>query len=238
MQLHISILCFLAINVLNGQEYLTLDTKYEQFGTEILIRAFVENNTSDTLDLGLTMDLNSVDFSGNMIKGQQNLAFTINPGVQRNINLKTIEYSVLSESTSVLNLYQHGSLVAKDTFHLNFPNKFKNVKNKDVEIDLGGLKIDRTRTPIGREFYEGFEKRWVSPLNAGDYTIEFEELPFRFRTTILKVYLDNEKILETYLRDDEDFINQFINYAIATIKQSLVARQNRTDELGGNYNGI
>jgi len=206
----------------SAQEFLTLDTKYEQFGTEILIYAFVENSTSDIMNLGLDMDLSSIDFSGRKIAGSQSLEFVLRPNEKRNINLKTIEYSVLSESTSILSLSEGNEIIAKDTFHLNFPNKFKNAKNKDVEFDLGGLKIDRTRTPVGREFYEKFEQNWVSPTEAGDYTIEFEELPFRFRTTILKVYIDNDKILETYLRDDEEFMNQFINYVIVTIKQNLI----------------
>ncbi len=227
---------------LSSQDKVSCKIRYERFDTEILVYAVVSNLTDSTLSLSSDLDLVNLDLSGIKIENSSTQSLLLEPQTKKTYNLSTLEYSVLSESTLYLNLRQKMKLLASDSLNLQFPNLFRNVGKdgqfRDVEFDLGGLKIDRTRTPVGREFFELFEKNWKSPSNVSDYTIEFEELPFRFRTTILKVYLDGDIILETYLRDNEDFINRIHNYVSATIKAKLADRGKRNDELGGKWNGI
>jgi hypothetical protein len=225
-----------------SQDSLLLDLKYEQFDSEIFMYSLIGNASSRPKAFSYRFSTSSKDFSGNEINYSKTGRLLMPAQKQKKVNLSSIEYSVLSESDAILQVFDGNRLVATDTLHFNFPNKFRNINTeggpRDVEIDLGGLKIDQTRTPFGRQFYEKFESIWESPLGISDYTIRFEEIPFRFRTTIIKVYLDSELILETYLNNNEEFTDRLLAYLTATIKQKLDSRKNRDDELGGNWNGI
>lgn len=215
---------------------------YEQFETEILLFVKIGNSTDKLQELELVLNMVSYDFSRRTIQKDITKNYSALPNSVSNFNFSTVEYSVLSETNIKLQVYHNDSLIILDSLNLNFPNNFSNVNSdggpRDVEFDLGGYKIDRTRTPVGRYFFEEFEKRWQSPAGLSDYTIEIEELPFRFRTTRLRIYLDGEMILDNFLRDNDEFIDQLLTYTSALIKNSLTERKKRDDELGGEWNGI
>ncbi len=243
LKLRISVKWLLTIAVILHQfinvSYSQLDLKlsYEQFDSEILTFASVKNSSNRDLSVFTTQYAVHQDLSGRSISKQVTDTFKIPAMASKRIYLMSLEYSVLSQS-DIYFAAQSGDLSIVDSLNFDFPNKFRNVKNRDVDIDLGGVKVDRTRTPIGRTLFEKFEKKWASPEGISDYTLIFEELPFRFRTTILRVYLDSELIFETYLNDKEEFLDRVLAYTIGIIKSKLLAASTRSDELGGDWNGI
>jgi hypothetical protein len=213
--------------------------KYEQFDSEILLKIRIDNSGETSQNFTARLSLDSRDFSQRQITGQVTEELVVDSMSILDFNMATLEYSVLARSKVKLDLFQNDKLVAVDSLDLTFPNSFSgNGGTRDVEIDLGGLKTDRTRTPVGRNFFEQFEKLWVSPTGMSDYTIQFEELPFRFRTTRLKVYLDGDLVVENFLRDNDEFITQLLSYTIAIINSKLAERTKRDDEIGGDWNGI
>ena len=225
---------FALTSVISSANDFRVKIAYEQFDTEILLYIKIENASNLKKNFNAKVNIQSQNLSFRPIQKDYNQVLIVAPKTVSNFNFATLEYSVLSQSIIRLDLYQRDSLISKDSLTLDFPNSFKN----DIEIDLGGLKIDRTRTPIGRSFFELFEKNWVSPKGLSDYTIEFEELPFRFRTTKLKVYLDGELVVDSFLKDNEEFIPQLLAFTIGSVRNKLSEKETRDDEIGGDWNGI
>jgi hypothetical protein len=238
---------FFLILLLSGpllclSQRVSCDIKYEQFGTEILIYAEISNRSEETLTGEIELSVSNIDFSGLLLSSNRNMSFTAKPKELSSVVLTSVEYSVL-ESTDVRIEYREvGGEAYLDSLNLSFPNKFKNVsangQPSDIEIDLGGLKIDRTRTPYGRKLFEKFETIWNSPSGIVDYSIEFEELPFRFRSSLLKVYLNNELIFESYIQDQEELLSNIVLFLQATITQKLIAEYNDTEDFLKTTSGI
>lgn len=166
------------------------------------------------------------DANNNRSQIQVGDTFQLGPKEKRIIGFQQVEVSSGSILKISLAVFEQKRMIATDTLFKIFPKKVsKNPPIQDAEIrkpddtdpnlflDFSGFVIDETRTRAGRDLYDLFYTRWLSFDNVqGDYTIRFEELPFRGLNTILKVYLNDEQKVEQVIQPNYDFLESFADW--------------------------
>ncbi|MGZ2369305.1 CsgE family curli-type amyloid fiber assembly protein [Ancylomarina sp. YFZ004] len=97
----------------------------------------------------------------------------------------------------------------------------KKISNQlDVEID--GLLVDETKTKSGRDFYELFYNNWTAPKSAKNYSITIKELPFRLRTTQIKIFINENLVYFTILQPRYDLVEAYSKDAVQKVMQYLI----------------
>jgi curli production assembly/transport component CsgE len=81
----------------------------------------------------------------------------------------------------------------------------------ETEIELEGIVVNRTRTPVGRRFYQEFTADWIENLDrqSGRANLLIEERPARGSGSLLTI------------RDEQDVLySQFLTPRIVGIQES------------------
>ncbi len=108
----------------------------------------------------------------------------------------------------------------------------KKISNEfDVEID--GLLVDETKTKTGRDFYELFYSNWTAPENARNYSITIKELPFRARTTQIKIFINENLVYFTILQPRYELVEAYVNDSVQRLMQYLINYDQIQKLLGG-----
>jgi curli production assembly/transport component CsgE len=115
----------------------------------------------------------------------------------------------------------------------------------DDDIELVGIVIDRTKTPVGRRFYQEFTADWIENLDeiSGQANLLIEERPARGSGSLLSIRDEQDLLYRQFLspriigiqEDAEqaaEFVrDQLVNKAIAKLNES----QPGGDMLGEGY---
>jgi len=167
------------------------------------------------------------DINNNRSKIEVSDSFRLGPREKRIVGIQQVNFSPGDIFKILLSVYEGNEVVATDSLFKIFPKRILNdqqtQKSKTLKdsidtdpnlfLDFSGFVIDETRTRAGRDLYDLFYTRWLSFDNVqGDYTIRFEELPFRGLNTILKVYLNDEQKVEQVIQPNYDFLESFADW--------------------------
>jgi hypothetical protein len=115
----------------------------------------------------------------------------------------------------------------------------------DEDIELVGIVIDRTKTPVGRRFYQEFTADWIENLDeiSGQANLVIDERPARGSGSLLSISDEQDVLYRQFLspriigiqedaeRAAEFVRDQLVNKAIAKINES----QPGGDMLGEGY---
>lgn len=222
------------------------------------LRARCINLGSSALELAFSLRLQRQDSQGNMAEGSQKGSFVIAPQEEKVVTEQQVNVTPGSILAVYLSLSDRaGNIVCRDSLMRIFPRRVdrdsmgtpqqkastsenSNLQGNDpsLSLDVGGFVIDETRTRAGRDLYDLFYSRWLAMENVqGDYTIRFEELPFRGLNTIIKVYLNDSLLYEQIIQPNFEFLDQLaawlansLQYQVQQLKQ---VQNNLEDELIG-----
>ena len=222
------------------------------------LRARCINLGSTALELSFSLRLQRQDGQGNTAQGSQQGTFVIAPQEEKVVTEQQVNVapgSILVVYLSLSN--QEGNVISRDSLMRIFPRRVdrdsirnpqqkaptsgeNNLRGNDPSLllDVGGFVIDETRTRAGRDLYDLFYSRWLAMENVqGDYTIRFEELPFRGLNTIIKIYLNDSLLHEQVIQPNFEFLDQLaawlagnLQYQVQQLRQ---VQNNLEDELIG-----
>lgn len=214
----------------------------------ITLQVACKNNGKETEHFFYEMQISQQDSRGNNISNKQGGEIELAPGEMEVSSSTTLNYQQGAKLEVFLKLLQKKKIIATDTFRLGMitptpPNEApggggaSNIKEKfqDSALEFGGIIIDHTRTRMGREFYDLFYSNWEDPEGVGDFMIKIEEFPFRGRNTMIVVWLDDDKLIETPLRPQYDYIEGLSGYAISQLTQVLAQRKEAQRNLNDEF---
>ncbi|MGN7611573.1 CsgE family curli-type amyloid fiber assembly protein [Magnetococcales bacterium HHB-1] len=64
--------------------------------------------------------------------------------------------------------------------------------------EIDGLLLQQTYTPFGYDFYFAFTRKW-SPPNVKGYNILIDEIPFRARSSVIRIHINNQLAFQSIL---------------------------------------
>ncbi|MCL3780787.1 hypothetical protein EMN47_10375 [Prolixibacteraceae bacterium JC049] len=94
--------------------------------------------------------------------------------------------------------------------------------NHELDVEIDGLLVDETKTKSGRDFYELFYNNWTAPENAKNYSITIKELPFRLRTTQIKIFINENLVYFTILQPRYELVEAYSKDAVKKVKRYLI----------------
>ena len=102
---------------------------------------------------------------------------------------------------------------------------------KELMLEITGLIIEETMTKIGYEFYEYFVLFWdAPPISNADYMIVITEKANPSWGSWIQVAVNDTTVWEQILQPRTEEIEQVVQQAIDTVKQSLYDRENQQTE--------
>lgn len=226
---------------------------YEVNGQEIILRAQAENTTMDEVVISFDFFITGADKNNNALSNDQSAQAKLGAGEAKDLAATRIAVAEVKEFEAVLLLYFQDILVDADTLAYAADKQeqepgaeFEEDVSQEVDyegqesgFEFGGLVIDNTRTRAGRDLYDIFYSQWEGPPGAGDYYIKLEEFPGRGRTTRLVVWLDDERIVETNLQPNYEYLEGLAGYVNSRLERILRERaeagENLDEELRGVY---
>lgn len=111
----------------------------------------------------------------------------------------------------------------------NFIEKLEKIKKMDhkkisceLDVEIDGLLVDETKTKSGRDFYELFYNNWTAPKDAKNYSITIKELPFRLRTTQIKIFINDNLVYLSILQPRYELVERYAQQAVGRVKQYLI----------------
>ena len=105
--------------------------------------------------------------------------------------------------------------------------------DNEVELEIDGLLIDETKTKSGRDFFDFFYQNWEAPPEARNFFILIKESPFRLSTTMMEVYINETRIIQSFLQPRAEFVESLAAESIATTKMYLIRYEEIVKELDG-----
>jgi curli production assembly/transport component CsgE len=99
--------------------------------------------------------------------------------------------------------------------------KQKKKVKKDPTLDLGVLVFDKTRSRMGREFYNLFYQGWKAPKDADNATITIFEKPTPGLGSLVTIKIDYEKVFRARLQPRRQYIKALSQNAIARCRRII-----------------
>lgn len=93
--------------------------------------------------------------------------------------------------------------------------------NGALDLEIDGLLFDETKTKSGRDFYDYFFNKWVAPSDAKNYSITIKELPYRLRTTQIKIFINENLVVQSFLSPRMEAIEQLAQNSITRVANYL-----------------
>lgn len=104
---------------------------------------------------------------------------------------------------------------------------------QEAELEVDGLLIDETKTKSGRDFFEYFYRHWEAPPEARSYSVLIKETPFRLSTTMIEVFINETRIIQSFLQPRAEFVEKLAAESIATTNSYLIRYEEIVKELDG-----
>jgi len=99
----------------------------------------------------------------------------------------------------------------------------------DLEIDE--MIFDETITKVGRDFYDIFYTNWSNPTQIKDFSITIKEMPMPGIGTQITLSIDDQEILQQFIRPNQELIEMLADYSVALVNQYLINYQEIQAEL-------
>ncbi len=104
---------------------------------------------------------------------------------------------------------------------------------KDPTLDLGVLIFDRTRSPMGRQFYHLFYQNWEAPKNSGNATITILEKPTPGIGSLVTIKLGYKQVFRARLQPNLQYIEAVSKQAIARCRKIIKQQVKVKKQLSG-----
>ena len=88
---------------------------------------------------------------------------------------------------------------------------------RDQGFVLRGLVIEETKTRPGRDFYQMFYTEYTNKNINGEKIVTIKEELTIGNNTKLEVYVDDKKILEFFVRPQNEYLKAYSNEAIRRV---------------------
>jgi curli production assembly/transport component CsgE len=133
------------------------------------------------------------------------------------------------------------AIIAFALFSPNFPANAQDTKNKNGELRVSGILIDRTMTPIGELFFQAFSCNWSPPEKASFESITITE---RFNPqwgSMIWITIDDQDAFEKLLINRNRDMDELAREISSSVEQYLLQReilrhyQQSKDLLGDGY---
>ncbi|MCB0592975.1 MAG: hypothetical protein H6557_32505 [Lewinellaceae bacterium] len=227
---------------------------YELEAKDIVLKAQAQNTTEEEVILSYDFILTGTAKNGNELSNTQDGQAKLAANETKILAAARMALGEVKDFEAVLMIYYQDILIDSDTLVYSAEKQKQTAEaeseyEEDVSqegdyegqesgFEFGGLLIDNTRTRAGRDLYDLFYAQWEAPAGAGDYYIKLEEFPGRGRTTRLVVWLDDEKIVETNLQPNFDYLERLADYVNARLSRILAQRAEAGENLNNELQGI
>lgn len=104
---------------------------------------------------------------------------------------------------------------------------------KDPTLDLGVLILDRTRSPMGRQFYHLFYQHWKAPKGAGNTTITIGEKPLPGLGSLVTIKVGYNKVFKARLQPRRQYIKALSKKAVARCRKIIKQNEKVRKQLTG-----
>ena len=84
-----------------------------------------------------------------------------------------------------------------------------------LSVEIDGLVIDETKTKAGYDFYDLFMKIWEAPAGVQNYSMSIVEKPYRLRTTLIEVNVNDNLVYNAVLQPRYDIIQAYAEQAVS-----------------------
>jgi len=216
------------------------------------IQGLCKNSGNAKRYLSYKLKLTREDPGGNRNSNSQSGEFSVAPGEELVLTEQRINIDEGSIFTAQLYFYEDGALIFADTLMRLFPKKIPNTKKEnqgngaiqssDPDILGLGLVIDETRTPAGRDLYSSFYSKWQELDVQGEFIIRIQEFPFRFRSSRIKVLLNENVLLERIIQPQRqvlmDLGEKLANYLSYKVGQLDQLQEDLDNEITGGENEV
>lgn len=210
----------------------------EQIEDKITVQAYCHNGSGQDRTLTYQLRFVRTDANGNRSSSQQGGGFKIAAGNDAKLSSTTMNLGEEPQLAIFLDIFENGRLLTRDSFPKpEEPTVVPPTPSEDVDegngfidpqdnpdptrlrggIDLGGLVLDQTKTVWGQQFFQLFTQQWQAQNVTGDFIIVIEEAPFRGRTTLAKVKLDDDYVLTRTLQAKYDYLEELAGLAVRVV---------------------
>lgn len=174
----------------------------------------------------------------NRSKNDQSGRIVLEPGEQQNLSQTTINRNENDRIIILLLIYDtEDNILGQDRYVMNDTMSDNEVKEQlqeqiqesiyqqDVDATSGdglvlrGIVIEDTKTKPGRDFYNYFYSAYNANNINGDRIVTVKEVLAIGNNTKIEVYVGDDKVVEFFLRPQNDFIKQMSDAAIRRVAQ-------------------
>ena len=114
--------------------------------------------------------------------------------------------------------------VGEDTL-LATPSSTVQWAQDPLDLEIGEMIFDETITKVGRDFYDEFFTRWSNPTQISDFSISIKEKPMPGIGTQITMMIDDQEILQQFIRPNQEMIEMLADYCVALVNQYLLNYQ-------------
>ena len=108
--------------------------------------------------------------------------------------------------------------------------EFSRTEALDDGLEIVGLVIDETRTPIGRTFYEFFVSNWQS-VEGGGFTLTITELADPLRGSLVTVMVNDSITYKAQLSPRADDIEESARKGVSRTRSFILYKKDLLKEL-------
>jgi hypothetical protein len=204
--------------ILNTEVKAKIELSY--FEEMVSVTGTAENFSDGIKNLSYTLSVIKKNKQNtNTSKNSQNGEFTLNPNEKKILSTTKINQSSEDEIIILLLIYNDNDvMVGKDRIIVD-EKKNEVLKKKETELEITGIILDNTKTKIGKDFYDIFFLKYNSEAINGNQMVQIEEQVNIGRTTILKITIDNQLIIEFIANPNEEFLIEKAEEAILITKK-------------------
>lgn len=112
----------------------------------------------------------------------------------------------------------------EDTLQSGQPAQVQ-IAQDPLDLEIGEMIFDETITKVGRDFYDEFFTRWSNPTQIHDFSISIREKPMPGIGTQITLLIDDQEILQQFIRPNQELIVMLADYSVALVNQYLTNYQ-------------
>lgn len=229
-------LCMLAFLILTANQGIS-QVYNTQVAAEIILERnseFIEisgsayNKTQISQSLNYILSVYKSDDFGNVSSNDQKGRFVLQPGEKKRLSITTINIDDRNKVVILLRVYDlEENLLGMDRIVLNDDSGDKKIvlkpkENTDVRtefaksdgVELRGIVLEDTKTKPGRDFYSQYYSGYLSANINGPKIVTVKEVLAIANNTKIEVKIDEEVIMEFFIRPQNDYIRGMADIAV------------------------
>jgi hypothetical protein len=230
----------------------------EEVENRLTVTGWCHNFTGEDKQLSYKLSFLRTDADGNRSSSQQSNSFELAAGNGVQLASTTMNLGPEAEMTIVLEIREGNQLLDRVTYpetNTEEPPPPSSIDtgggeegleeqedNPDPrlaadEVEFGGLVFEQTKTVWGQQFFQLFIQRWQAAEMTGDFNLVVEEVPFRGRTTLVKLILNDEPILIRTLQGKYDYLEELADLAVQVAVYQVQQLNQVAEDLDADLSG-